>query len=167
VFSVNRPPCRPIPLILTAAVALVAIDAFAQPNRISGKISDAERFTLAGHLPRMPRPLESSPILPAPSRERTRPRRGQTVTLYFTGAGMVQPSVATGQHGKTPAPVLNSRVTIGGAEALLSYVGIPSWSIGTVQVNFTVPSSAALGAQPVVVYVGEAASESATLTITQ
>jgi len=57
--------------------------------------------------------------------------------------------------------------TIGGAEALLSYVGIPSWSIGTVQVNFTVPSSAALGAQPVVVYVGEAASESARLTITQ
>jgi uncharacterized protein (TIGR03437 family) len=56
-------------------------------------------------------------------------------------------------------------MTIGGVKATLDYVGIPSWSVGTLQINFTVPSSAPLGVQPVVVTVGTASSVAANFTV--
>jgi uncharacterized protein (TIGR03437 family) len=96
--------------------------------------------------------------------------RGQTVALYLTGAGTVQPFVASGAapgSGTTPVPTQNTLVTVGGVEALTTYIGIPSWSVGILQINFIVPSTAALGPQPVVVSVGEAASAAATLTVSQ
>ena len=96
--------------------------------------------------------------------------RGQSITVYFTGAGAVQPAVATGAipaTGETPVPTQTTRVTVGGTEASTSYIGLPSWSVGTVQANFTVPFTASAGVQPVVVYVGGVRSRSATLTITQ
>jgi uncharacterized protein (TIGR03437 family) len=96
--------------------------------------------------------------------------RGQTISLYLTGAGAVQPSVATGAvpgNGATPVPAQNTLVTVGGVEASTTYVGIPGWSAGVVQVNFVVPPTAALGPQPVVVSIGEVASAAVTLTVTQ
>jgi uncharacterized protein (TIGR03437 family) len=97
-------------------------------------------------------------------------KRGQTIVLYLTGAGAVQPSVATGaapSGGTTPVPAQNTRVTIGGVEASITYIGVPSWSVGVLQVNFVIPPTAALGLQPVVVSVGGAASAGATLTVSQ
>jgi uncharacterized protein (TIGR03437 family) len=53
-------------------------------------------------------------------------------------------------------------MTIGGAAVTnMEYVGIPSWSAGTIQINFTVPQNAPLGVQPVVVTVGSASSTAA------
>jgi uncharacterized protein (TIGR03437 family) len=49
----------------------------------------------------------------------------------------------------------------------MTYICVPSWSVGVVQINFTVPFAAALGVEPVVVSVGEVSSQSATLTVTQ
>jgi uncharacterized protein (TIGR03437 family) len=50
----------------------------------------------------------------------------------------------------------------------MMYVGIPSWSVGTLQINFQVPPNAPLGVQPVVVTVGAAASAAAaTFTVLQ
>jgi len=95
---------------------------------------------------------------------------GQTVTLYMTGAGAVQPYVATGAvpgDGSTPIPAQNTQVTVGGVDAATSYVGVPSWSVGVLQINFTVPLTAAPGPQLVVVSVGGVASAGATLTVTQ
>jgi uncharacterized protein (TIGR03437 family) len=55
-------------------------------------------------------------------------------------------------------PLLPVSVTVGGVAAVLDYVGLPSWSVGTLQVNFTVPPNAPLGPQPVVVTVGTVSS---------
>ena len=59
-------------------------------------------------------------------------------------------------------------MTIGGVAVPAQemwYVGIPSWSVGTLQINFTVPPNAPLGLQPVVVTVGSAASAAAAFTV--
>ena len=97
--------------------------------------------------------------------------RGQAFALYVTGAGEVSPPIATGAvpaGTQVPVPLLAVSVTIGGVAAHLEYVGIPSWSVGTLQVNFTVPSNAPLGVQPVVVTVGSASSPgAATFTVLQ
>jgi len=95
--------------------------------------------------------------------------RGQTIAIYVTGAGMVEPAVATGSmpgNGATPVPVGTTLVTVGGVQASTVYVGIPSWSIGVLQINFVVPSGVSTGAQPVVVSVGGLASAAATLNVT-
>ena len=94
--------------------------------------------------------------------------RGQIYTLFVTGAGEVSPPVATGAGpggAQVPVPLLAVSMTIGGVTAHMDYVGIPSWSVGTLQINFTVPSSAPLGVQPVVVTVGTASSVAANFTV--
>jgi len=90
--------------------------------------------------------------------------RGQEFALYVTGAGEVSPPIATGAvptGTQVPVPLLAVSVTVGGVAAHLDYVGLPSWSVGTLQVNFTVPPNAPLGAQSVVVTVGSASSPAA------
>jgi uncharacterized protein (TIGR03437 family) len=98
---------------------------------------------------------------------------GQVLTLYMTGAGVVSPSVATGAApaagtsvADLPAPVGKVTVTVGGVTAALDFVGIPTWSVGVVQINYTVPNVTA-GPQPVLVSVGGVRSASTQLTITQ
>jgi uncharacterized protein (TIGR03437 family) len=96
--------------------------------------------------------------------------RGQIYTLFITGAGEVSPQITTGAGpagAQVPVPLLAVSVTVGGVAAHLEYVGIPSWSVGTVQINFQVPPNAPLGSQPVVVTVGSAASPAATFTVSQ
>jgi len=73
----------------------------------------------------------------------------------------VSPEVANGAvptGTQVPVPLLPVSVTVGSVAATLDYVGLPSWSVGTLQVNFTVPPNAPLGPQPVVVTVGTASS---------
>ena len=97
--------------------------------------------------------------------------RGQEFALYVTGAGEVSPPIATGEvpgGPQVPVPLLPVSVKIGGVAAHLDYVGLPSWSVGTLQINFTVPPNAPLGSQPVVVTVGSASSPgAATFTVLQ
>jgi uncharacterized protein (TIGR03437 family) len=52
------------------------------------------------------------------------------------------------------------------AAGTFSYIGVPTWSVGVVQINFVVPAVAA-GKQPVVVTVGGVASQAAYINITQ
>jgi uncharacterized protein (TIGR03437 family) len=94
--------------------------------------------------------------------------RGQAVTIYVTGVGALQPVVATGAtpgSGTTPVPTQTILVTVGGVQATTTYIGVPSWSIGILQINFTVPSSAPTGAQSVIVSVGGLASATAIVNI--
>ena len=94
--------------------------------------------------------------------------RGQEYTLFVTGAGEVSPPIATGAGptgNQVPVPLLAVSMTIGGVAAQTDYVGIPIWSVGTLQINFTVPENAPLGVQPVVVTVGSAASVAADFTV--
>ncbi len=98
-------------------------------------------------------------------------KRGDTVTLYVTGAGAVSPSVATGDvpsNGQQPQPRLKPiTVTVGGVAATTSYVGIPSWSVGVLQINYTIPATAPTGLEPVVVTVGTYSSPPANINVTQ
>jgi uncharacterized protein (TIGR03437 family) len=96
--------------------------------------------------------------------------RGQTVTLFITGEGAVRPSVTTGSNpnpGTVPTPRQTVTVTVGGVAATTTYVGIPGWSVGVTQINYTIPTTAPTGVQPVVVTVGTAASLPAKINITQ
>jgi uncharacterized protein (TIGR03437 family) len=100
--------------------------------------------------------------------------RGQEIILFIEGAGAVSPSVATGATpaagtalADLPVPVGNVGVTVGGVPATVDFIGIPTWSVGVVQINYTIPAQAPLGSQPVLVSVGGVESVSAQLTITQ
>jgi len=95
---------------------------------------------------------------------------GQTLTLYVTGVGQVRPGIPDGE-----APTnINSKptqavgLTVGGvAVGTISYIGIPTWSVSVVQINFVVPATVPAGKQPVVVTVGGVASLPAYMNITQ
>jgi uncharacterized protein (TIGR03437 family) len=101
-------------------------------------------------------------------------KRGQTLLLFVTGEGDVTPLLSTGTTpssttalAQLPKPILPVTVTVGGVQAALAFVGIPSGLAGTTQINFTIPAGAPLGDQPVVVTVGGVVSQSANLTVTQ
>jgi uncharacterized protein (TIGR03437 family) len=86
--------------------------------------------------------------------------RGKTIALYVTGDGIASPQPVTGSipdsTKATPVPRANVSVSVGGMAASkpFAYIGIPSWSIGVTQINFTIPATAPLGVQPVVVSAG-------------
>jgi uncharacterized protein (TIGR03437 family) len=98
---------------------------------------------------------------------------GQEIAFYITGAGAVLPAIADGAAPATstaiadlPMPSQRTTVTIGGAEASIDFIGIPSGLVGVTQINVQVPNGIPAGPQPVVVTVGEVASAPATITIT-
>ena len=100
--------------------------------------------------------------------------RGQTITLFITGEGQVSPALATGTTPsprtdvtQLPKPRLPVTVTVGAVQANIAFIGIPSGLVGVTQINYTVPDTAPLGVQQVVVTVGSASSPPATLTVTQ
>jgi uncharacterized protein (TIGR03437 family) len=95
---------------------------------------------------------------------------GQNVTIYVNGAGALDPSVATGSTptaGSTSTPRGATLVTVRGLAASTSYVGEPNWSVGILQINFTVPFGVGTGTVPVVVSIGGVASVSASLTVSR
>ena len=94
---------------------------------------------------------------------------GQTSTVYVTGAGSVNPQLQDGLPplDNTSAPTQAVSVSVGGLTAVTSYVGVPVWSAGVVQINFAVPAGVAAGKQPVIVTVGGVASPPAYINITQ
>jgi uncharacterized protein (TIGR03437 family) len=94
---------------------------------------------------------------------------GQTLTLFVTGVGQVRPSIPDGEapNDNNSQPTQAVSLTVGGVLASTSYVGIPTWSVSVVQINFVVPATVAAGKQPVVVTVGRVASPPAYMNITQ
>jgi uncharacterized protein (TIGR03437 family) len=93
---------------------------------------------------------------------------GSTIDFYVTGAGQVTPSEPTGgvpAAGITPIPKLPLTMTIGGMPVTPVYVAIPSWSVGVLQINFTVPSTLAAGTYPAVVTIGGVSSPVTLLTV--
>jgi len=57
-------------------------------------------------------------------------------------------------------------MTVGDVAVTPVYMGIPSWSVGVLQIDFAVSSTLAAGTYPVVVTVGGVASNAAMLTVT-
>jgi len=87
--------------------------------------------------------------------------RGQTLVMFVTGEGDVNPALATGDSptpgtavSGLPSPVLPATLTIGGVSAKIDFIGVPPGLAGVTQINFTVPANAPLGVQPVELTVG-------------
>jgi uncharacterized protein (TIGR03437 family) len=57
-------------------------------------------------------------------------------------------------------------MTVGSVPVTPLYMGIPSWSIGVLQIDFTVPATLPPGNQQVVVTIGGVASPAALLSVT-
>jgi uncharacterized protein (TIGR03437 family) len=98
---------------------------------------------------------------------------GQEILFYITGGGAVSPAISDGAApaastalADLPRPTQATTVTIGGAQATIDFIGIPSGLVGVTQINVQVPNGIPFGAQPVVVTVGGVASAAATITIT-
>jgi len=99
--------------------------------------------------------------------------RGQTISLFITGAGALSPQIATGTapSGQTalanlPRPAQSYSVTVGGVNAPIAFIGDTPGLVGVVQINYTVSTTIPTGTQPVVVSIGGVASQSALLTVT-
>jgi uncharacterized protein (TIGR03437 family) len=94
---------------------------------------------------------------------------GSVISIYITGDGAESPTVTT---GSTPSP--NTRpvqavaLTVGGSAVAPLFVGVPSWSVGVTQINFTVPASAIPGTNlQIIVTVGGVASSPVSVNIVQ
>jgi len=87
---------------------------------------------------------------------------GDTTTFLITGASPPT-GTATSRLPRTKLPV---SITIGGVTAAISFAGTPVGLAGVTQVNFTVPATAPLGSQPLVITVGGVKSQTARITIT-
>ena len=101
-------------------------------------------------------------------------RQGQPAVAYITGDGDTTTFLITGASpptGTTVAHLPRTRlpvtVTVGGLPATVTFAGTPIGLVGVSQINFTVPATAPLGAQAVVIAVGGVRTQSARLTITQ
>lgn len=97
----------------------------------------------------------NSPSAPAPA--------GSVVTLFATGAGQFSPPGVDGAvvtPDNLPVPKLPVSVQIGGIGATVIYAGgAPGVVEGVLQVNVQVPTGVPSGAVPIVLVVGNAASQ--------
>jgi uncharacterized protein (TIGR03437 family) len=87
--------------------------------------------------------------------------RGSTVALFATGEGATSPNGIDGKPATAPLPkpVLAVKVLIGGHEGIVSYAGgAPGLTAGVMQINVRIPDDAPVGAVPVSVLAGTAAS---------
>jgi uncharacterized protein (TIGR03437 family) len=99
-------------------------------------------------------------------------KRGDTLILFITGDGSLNPPLATGRGPdpstaieNLPKPQLPVSMTIGGVPATIVFAGVPPALAGVTQVNFTIDPATPLGDQPVVVTVGQASSAPVLITV--
>ena len=99
-------------------------------------------------------------------------RAGDVMTMFFTGAGDLSPSLPTGATPSAatairnlPQPRLPVTLTVGGESASILFAGNASGLVGITQINFSLPADLPPGPQPVIVGVGSAKSQPVSLTI--
>jgi uncharacterized protein (TIGR03437 family) len=99
-------------------------------------------------------------------------KAGDIVVVYMTGEGDLRPTLATGAApsastslSQLPRPRQPVSVTVAGAPATIAFAGIPSGLAGVAQVNFTIPPGTASGPQPLVIKVGDAVTQTATILV--
>ena len=90
---------------------------------------------------------------------------GSVVAVYMTGEGVTSPPSTTGGVAPSNGTGLNKPVqavtaTVGGIPATVNYYGsAPAEIYGVMQVNLTIPAGVTAGAQPVVISVGNAQTQ--------
>jgi uncharacterized protein (TIGR03437 family) len=88
-------------------------------------------------------------------------KAGSVIQIYGTGGGTVAGGATDGALATPGKQALPVTATVGGVAAPLLYAGpAPGEVNGILQVNVTLPSGLPSGAQPVIVTVGGAASQS-------
>ena len=93
-------------------------------------------------------------------------KAGETVLIYCTGLGyVVAPLPADGVAATGQMTMNTPTVTIGGANAPVSFSGLAPGYVGLYQVNAQVPSGLAAGNQPVIITIGGAMSKSVLLPV--
>ncbi len=98
---------------------------------------------------------------------------GDILLAFITGDGDLTPTLPTGATpgsgttiARIPKPKLPLTLTVGGVPANVVFAGVPSGLSGVTQINFTIPSNAPLGLQPVVVNIGGVDSAPVNLNVT-
>ncbi len=87
---------------------------------------------------------------------------GNVIVLAVTGAGLLNPPLATGQPAPAapfPEPVLPLDLTIGGQPALIEFRGAAPAFVGLVQINARIPPALAAGPHPVLLKAGSNSSQ--------
>jgi uncharacterized protein (TIGR03437 family) len=93
-------------------------------------------------------------------------KAGETVLIYCTGLGyVVAPLPADGVAATGQMTMNTPTVTIGGANAPVSFSGLAPGYVGLYQVNAQVPTGLTAGNQPVVITIGGAMSKSVLLPV--
>ena len=93
-------------------------------------------------------------------------KAGETVLIYCTGLGYVVAPLPADGVAATGQMTMNApTVTIGGANAPVSFSGLAPGYVGLYQVNAQVPSGLAAGNQPVIITIGGAMSKSVLLPV--
>ena len=100
-------------------------------------------------------------------------KRGAVVSIYVAGDGETTPMLDTGAPppagtpiDQLPKPILPVTVKVAGIAAQIKFIGNP-FLVGVTQINFEVPANAPVGAQPVIVTVGNSSSAAQTLVVQQ
>jgi uncharacterized protein (TIGR03437 family) len=93
-------------------------------------------------------------------------KAGETVLIYCTGLGVVNSPPADGVAGSGQTTLATPTVTIGGANASVSFSGLAPGFVGLYQINAEVPSGLASGNQPVIINMSGTASNSPLLPVT-
>jgi len=96
--------------------------------------------------------------------------KGSTISLYMTGAGLLNPTATDGKTAgdatyKIVAPVT---ATIAGQSAIVTYAGaVPGALFGLYQVNVVVPDKLASGSADLVIKVGDVSSQNGVSIVVQ
>jgi len=96
-------------------------------------------------------------------------KAGSVITLYFTGQGVPDNAVATGEAALLPPAPLSATpatvsATIGGQPVALFFVGLTPKFVGLSQANIRIPASLPPGTYPVQLNIRGQASNSPLLT---
>ena len=92
---------------------------------------------------------------------------GDVIVVYMTGQGAVSNPILTGTPalaGPLSATLATTTATVGGANAEVLFSGLAPGFVGLLQANIRIPTVAA-GERPLVVTIGEAASQSAMIAV--
>jgi uncharacterized protein (TIGR03437 family) len=95
-------------------------------------------------------------------------QRGETISLYANGLGLVTNQPASGDPA-TAIPLAKTTsaatVTIGEASAPVSFSGLAPGYAGLYQINATVPTSLSPGTYPITITIGNQTSKPSTIAI--
>jgi uncharacterized protein (TIGR03437 family) len=92
-------------------------------------------------------------------------KSGEAVLIYCTGLGAVSSPPADGAAGSGEKTIATPAVTIGGANATVSFSGLAPGFVGLYQINAEVPAGLASGNQAVVVKAGGVSSNAVLLPV--